>query len=184
MTSDLTTVGAGQRSDQWYRRAIDVMPGGVNSPVRAFRAVGGTPPFIEMGRGARLRTVDGGELIDFIASWGALILGHAQPEVVAAIREAVGRGTSFGIPTVAEVELAGSICSLVPSVEVVRMVNSGTEATAAALRLARAATGRPAVIKFEGCYHGHADAFPGQSRLGSCHLRSTVQSRCPSGHGV
>ncbi len=159
MTSDLTTVGAGQRSDQWYRRAIDVMPGGVNSPVRAFRAVGGTPPFIEMGRGARLRTVDGGELIDFIASWGALILGHAQPEVVAAIREAVGRGTSFGIPTVAEVELAELICSLVPSVEVVRMVNSGTEATAAALRLARAATGRPAVIKFEGCYHGHADAF-------------------------
>ncbi len=159
MTSELTTVGAGQRSDQWYRRATDVMPGGVNSPVRAFLAVGGTPPFIESGRGARLRTVEGEELVDFIASWGALILGHARPEVVEAVREAVGRGTSFGVPTAPEVELAELICSLVPSVEMVRMVNSGTEATASALRLARAATGRPAVIKFEGCYHGHSDAF-------------------------
>ncbi len=181
MTSDLTTLGAGQRSDQWYRRAIDVMPGGVNSPVRAFRAVGGTPPFIELGRGARVRTVDGGELIDFIASWGALILGHAQPEVVAAIRAAVGRGTSFGIPTVAEVELAELICSLVPSVEVVRMVNSGTEATAAALRLARAATGRPAVIKFEGCYHGHADAFLVKAGSGLATFGQPSSPGIPSG---
>ena len=127
--------------------------------MRAFLAVGGTPPFIESGDSARLRTVEGDELIDFIASWGALILGHAHPEVVEAIREAAGRGTSFGAPTVAEVELAELICSLVPSVDVVRMVNSGTEATASTLRLARAATGRSKVIKFEGCYHGHSDAF-------------------------
>jgi glutamate-1-semialdehyde 2,1-aminomutase len=153
------TVDARLGSDEWYRRATEVMPGGVNSPVRAFLAVGGTPPFIESGRGAHLRTVEGEELIDFIASWGALILGHAHPEVVEAIREAVGRGTSFGLPTAPEVELAELICSLVASVEVVRMVNSGTEATASTLRLARAATGRSAVIKFEGCYHGHADAF-------------------------
>jgi glutamate-1-semialdehyde 2,1-aminomutase len=159
VTAELATLGARKRSDQWYRRAAEVMPGGVNSPVRAFLAVGGTPPFIESGRGAYLRTVEGGELVDFICSWGALILGHAHPEVVEAIREAVGRGTSFGVPTGAEVELAELVCSLVPSVEVVRMVNSGTEATASTLRLARAATGRPAVIKFEGCYHGHADAF-------------------------
>lgn len=162
MTADLpspATLDARHSSDRWYRRATEVMPGGVNSPVRAFLAVGGTPPFIESGRGARLRTVEGEELIDFIASWGALILGHAHPEVIEAIREAVGRGTSFGVSTVAEVELAELICFLVPSVEVVRMVNSGTEATASTLRLARAATGRPAVIKFEGCYHGHTDAF-------------------------
>ena len=159
MTSHLATLDALQRSEHWYRRATEVMPGGVNSPVRAFLAVGGTPPFIESGEGARLRTVGGEELIDFIASWGALILGHAHPEVVEAIRQAAGRGTSFGVPTVAEVEIAELICSLVPSVDVVRMVNSGTEATASALRLARAATGRSVVIKFEGCYHGHNDAF-------------------------
>ena len=159
MTSGLAALDARRRSEDWYRRATEVMPGGVNSPVRAFLAVGGTPPFIESGEGARLRTVGGEELIDFVASWGALILGHAHPEVVEAIRQAAGRGTSFGVPTVAEVEIAELICSLVPSVDVVRMVNSGTEATASALRLARAATGRSAVIKFEGCYHGHSDAF-------------------------
>ncbi|CAN5306603.1 glutamate-1-semialdehyde 2,1-aminomutase [soil metagenome] len=159
MTSGLSTLEAQLSSEGWYRRATEVMPGGVNSPVRAFRAVGGIPPFIDSGDGARLRTVGGEELIDFIASWGALILGHAHAEVVDAIQGAVARGTSFGVPTTAEVELAELICWLVPSVEVVRMVNSGTEATASALRLARAATGRPAVIKFEGCYHGHSDAF-------------------------
>ena len=146
-------------SSEWYRRAVEVMPGGVNSPVRAFRAVGGTPPFIESGLDARLKTVDGDDLIDFIASWGALILGHAHPEVVEAIREAVGRGTSFGVPASSEVELAELICSLVPAIDVVRMVNSGTEATASTLRLARAVTGRSGVVKFEGCYHGHSDAF-------------------------
>ena len=135
------------------------MPGGVNSPVRAFRSVGGNPPFAESGRGAYLKTVDGDGLIDFVASWGALILGHARPEVVEAIENAARAGSSFGVSTAAEVELAELICSLVPSIEMVRLVNSGTEATASALRLARAATGLSAVIKFEGCYHGHADAF-------------------------
>lgn len=153
------TVAGRLDNDHWYRRASEVMPGGVNSPVRAFRAVGGTPPFIVSGLGARLRTVEGEELVDFIASWGALILGHAHPEVVEAIEQSIRRGTSFGLPTISEVELAELICTLVPSVDVVRMVNSGTEATASTLRLARAATGRPAVVKFEGCYHGHSDAF-------------------------
>jgi glutamate-1-semialdehyde 2,1-aminomutase len=146
-------------SQDWHDRAIEVMPGGVNSPVRAFNAVGGTPPYIESGEGASLRTVDGEELIDFIASWGALILGHAHPEIIAAVRGAADAGTSFGVPTRAEVELAELVCDLVPSIEVVRMVNSGTEATATVLRLARAATGRRAVVKFEGCYHGHSDSF-------------------------
>ena len=148
-----------EASATWQRRAIEVMPGGVNSPVRAFRSVGGSPPFAESGRGAYLKTVDGDDLIDFVASWGALILGHARPEVVEAIENAARSGSSFGVSTAAEVELAELICSLVPSIEMVRLVNSGTEATASAVRLARAATGRPAVIKFEGCYHGHADAF-------------------------
>ncbi len=143
----------------WHERATAVMPGGVNSPVRAFKAVGGTPPFAERASGARITTTDGNELIDFIASWGALILGHGRPEVVEAVRRAASAGTSFGISTHAEVELAELIVASVPSVDVVRMVNSGTEATATTVRLARAATGRQAIIKFEGCYHGHADPF-------------------------
>lgn len=146
-------------SSAWHSRAVEVMPGGVNSPVRAFRAVGGVPPFVQSGRGARLLTLEGEELIDLIASWGALILGHAHPEVISALQAIIGEGTSFGVSTVAEVELAELICELVPAVEMVRLVNSGTEATASTLRLARAATGRSSVIKFEGCYHGHADAF-------------------------
>jgi glutamate-1-semialdehyde 2,1-aminomutase len=135
------------------------MPGGVNSPVRAFKAVGGSPPFIASAAGARLTTVDGDELIDFIASWGALILGHAEPSVVAAVEEAARRGTSYGVPTAQEVELAELVGEMIPSMEVMRMVNSGTEATASAIRVARAATGRPGIVKFEGCYHGHADPF-------------------------
>ena len=146
-------------SGDWQRRAIEVMPGGVNSPVRAFRAVGGNPVFVESGNGARLRTVEGDEPIDFIASWGAQILGHAHPEIIDAVSTAVTRGTSFGISTAAEIELAELLCELVPSVDVVRMVNSGTEATASVVRLARAATGRQALVKFEGCYHGHCDQF-------------------------
>ncbi len=149
---------AGGRTD-WQERSLAVMPGGVNSPVRAFRAVGGDPPFIESGLGARLRTIHGVELIDLIGSWGAQILGHAHPAVVDAVGEALSRGTSFGVPTTAEVELAELVCELVPSVELLRMVNSGTEATTSVLRLARAATGRSAMIKFEGCYHGHSDPF-------------------------
>jgi glutamate-1-semialdehyde 2,1-aminomutase len=155
----VTSKQAATDTSAWYSRAVEVMPGGVNSPVRAFRAVGGVPPFVQSGQGARLRTLEGEELIDLIASWGALILGHAHPEVIGALRDTIGAGTSFGVSTVAEVELAELICELVPAIEMVRLVNSGTEATASTLRLARAATGRSSVIKFEGCYHGHADAF-------------------------
>jgi glutamate-1-semialdehyde 2,1-aminomutase len=144
---------------EWHRRAEAVMPGGVNSPVRTFASVGCSPVHAVSARGARIRTLEGGELIDFIASWGALIMGHAHPEVVAAVTDAVAKGTSFGIPTTAEAELAELVCHLVPSVDVMRMVNSGTEATASVLRLARAATGRDGVVKFEGCYHGHSDSF-------------------------
>ena len=146
-------------SSEWYRRAVAVMPGGVNSPVRAFKAVGGSPPFIASAAGPRLTTVDGEELIDFVASWGALILGHAEPSVVAAVEEAARRGTSYGVPTAQEVELAELVREMVPSMELMRMVNSGTEATASAIRVARAATDRAGIIKFEGCYHGHADPF-------------------------
>jgi glutamate-1-semialdehyde 2,1-aminomutase len=146
-------------SAAWYARAVGVMPGGVNSPVRAFKAVGGTPPFVASAEGAHLTTVDGDRLIDFISSWGALLFGHADPEIVAAITAAARHGSSYGVPTPGEVELAELIVELVPSIDVVRMVNSGTEATAAAIRVARAATGRNGIVKFEGCYHGHADAF-------------------------
>ena len=144
-------------SVDWFERAREVMPGGVNSPVRAFRSVGGVAPFVTSGQGARVVTSDGEELIDLVASWGALIFGHADPNVTAAVVEAVGRGSSFGMSTTAEVELAELICQIVPSIDVVRMVNSGTEATASLLRLARAATGRDSVIKFQGCYDGFHD---------------------------
>ncbi|MFP5332669.1 MAG: glutamate-1-semialdehyde 2,1-aminomutase [Acidimicrobiia bacterium] len=146
-------------SAELFRRASDVMPGGVNSPVRAFRAVGGHPPFITSGQGPHLYTEDGRQLIDFIASWGALLFGHADPTIVEAVTAAARKGTSFGVSTRLEVELAELITALIPSIEVVRMVNSGTEATASAIRLARAATGKSGIVKFEGCYHGHADPF-------------------------
>ncbi|MDF1595312.1 MAG: glutamate-1-semialdehyde 2,1-aminomutase [Acidimicrobiia bacterium] len=150
----------------WFERARAVIPGGVNSPVRAFKAVGGDPPFVLSGSGARVTTTDGRELIDFVASWGALINGHAHPSVIAAITEAAENGSSFGLPTTAEVEFAELIVEMVPSIEVVRMVNSGTEATASAIRLARAATGRAGIVKFAGCYHGHADPFLVQAGSG------------------
>jgi glutamate-1-semialdehyde 2,1-aminomutase len=140
-------------------RAEQLMPGGVSSPVRAFRAVGGEPPFIVSGAGARVRDADGHEYIDLICSWGPLIAGHAHPAVVAAITAQAARGTSFGMPTPGEVELAELIAAAMPSVEMIRFVSSGTEAAMSALRLARAATGRDAVLKFAGCYHGHADAL-------------------------
>jgi glutamate-1-semialdehyde 2,1-aminomutase len=140
-------------------RAEQLMPGGVSSPVRAFRAVGGEPPFIVAGEGARVRDADGREYIDLICSWGPLIAGHAHPAVVAAITAQAARGTSYGMPTPGEVELAELITAALPSVEMLRFVSSGTEAAMSALRLARAATGRDAVLKFAGCYHGHADAL-------------------------
>ena len=144
---------------QLHDRAEQLMPGGVSSPVRAFRAVGGEPPFIVAGQGARVRDADGREYIDLICSWGPLIVGHAHPAVVAAITAQAARGTSYGMPTPGEVELAALITAALPSVEMVRFVSSGTEATMSALRLARAETGRDTVLKFAGCYHGHADAL-------------------------
>ena len=136
-----------------------MLPGGVNSPVRAYRAVGGEPVVIAEGEGALIRDVDGNEYVDYIASFGPLILGHAHPAVVEAVRGAARRGTSFGAPTEAETELAERVVAAVPSMEMVRFVNSGTEATMSALRLARAAAGRDLVLKFEGCYHGHSDGL-------------------------
>jgi glutamate-1-semialdehyde 2,1-aminomutase len=147
------------RSACLYREAEDVIPGGVNSPVRACRAVGTTPLFIVRGSGSKIYDLDGSVYIDYVSSWGPLILGHAHPQVVAAIKEAAELGTTFGIPTPGEVELAKMISRLVPSMEMVRMVSSGTEATMSALRLARGYTGRSKIIKFDGCYHGHVDAL-------------------------
>ena len=135
------------------------MPGGVNSPVRAFRAVGGTPLYIQRGRGSRIWDVDGNEFIDYVCSWGPLILGHAHPEVVAAAKSAAELGTSFGAPTEVSVRLAKAICEALPSVDMVRMVNSGTEAAMSAIRLARAFTKRTKIVKFEGGYHGHVDSL-------------------------
>lgn len=152
---------------EMLERARRVLPGGVNSPVRAFAAVGGDPPFVTSASGCRVRTTDGRELIDYVSSWGAILLGHADADVVAAVDDAAGRGTSFGLPTWAEVELAETLCSLVDSVEMVRWVSSGTEATMSAVRLARAVTGRDAIVKFAGCYHGHADAFLVQAGSGA-----------------
>jgi len=135
------------------------MPGGVNSPVRAFKAVGGEPAIIARGAGAHMVDADGNEYVDYVGSWGPLILGHAYPDVVSAVRETAGRGTSFGATTEAEVDLARVVCGAVPSIEQVRFVNSGTEATMSALRVARAFTGRDKIVKFEGCYHGHSDGL-------------------------
>jgi len=146
-------------SEKLFLKACEVIPGGVNSPVRAFAAVGGTPPFIARAEGAYLIDVDGNRYIDYVGSWGPMILGHAQAEVVAAIQEAAARGASFGAPTEAESELAELITEIVPSIEKVRLVSSGTEATMSALRLARANTGRNKILKFNGGYHGHEDAL-------------------------
>jgi glutamate-1-semialdehyde 2,1-aminomutase len=139
--------------------AVRVIPGGVNSPVRAFRAVGGVPLFIARGEGSRLWDVDGRSYVDFVGSWGPLILGHAAPAVVEAVTEAARRGTSYGAPTALEVELASAVTTAYPSMEMVRLVSSGTEATMSAIRLARGATGRDLLVKFDGCYHGHADSL-------------------------
>ncbi|OGP54203.1 MAG: glutamate-1-semialdehyde-2,1-aminomutase [Deltaproteobacteria bacterium RBG_13_52_11] len=146
-------------SERLFKEAQRYIPGGVNSPVRAFRAVGGSPLFIQRAQGSRIWDVDGNEYIDYVASWGPLIAGHAHPRVVKALQRAVERGTSYGAPTALEVELAVLIVEAVPSVELVRMVNSGTEAVMSAIRLARGYTKRDKIIKFEGCYHGHSDGL-------------------------
>jgi glutamate-1-semialdehyde 2,1-aminomutase len=147
------------RSQELFAEALRYIPGGVNSPVRAFRAVGGAPFFAQKAYGARVEDADGNVYLDYVATWGPAILGHAHPAVIAAVQEAAGRGTSFGIPHYREGELARKICEWVPSVQKVRLTNSGTEATMSAIRLARGFTGRDKIIKFDGCYHGHVDSL-------------------------
>ncbi|MDE2624049.1 MAG: glutamate-1-semialdehyde 2,1-aminomutase [Betaproteobacteria bacterium] len=147
------------RNDQLFERAQIRIPGGVNSPVRAFRAVGGSPRFFTRGAGPRFWDADGREYVDYVCSWGPLLHGHAHPVVVEAVKQAVEKGLSFGAPTELEIELAELICQLVPSMDQVRLTSSGTEATMSAIRLARGATGRKAIVKFDGCYHGHGDAL-------------------------
>ena len=158
----MTGVAAGRSTEQsraLMARARELFPGGVSSPVRAFGGVGGEPFVVERGSGARIWDVDGNEYLDYVLSWGPLVLGHAEPSVLAALRETMARGTSFGIPTGLEVALAEAVQERMPHVEMLRFVSSGTEATMSALRVARAATGRDLLLKFDGCYHGHADSF-------------------------
>jgi len=165
-----------QRSEEIFRRATDVLVGGVNSPVRAFRAVGGEPIVVDRAAGSRLWDADGNEYIDYVCSWGALILGHAHPKVVQAIGAQAHKGTSYGMPTDLEVELATRIRKALPSCEKVRFVSSGTEATMSAVRLARAATGRDLIVKFDGCYHGHSDSFLSEAGSG---LATLGIAACP-----
>lgn len=148
-----------EKSETLFAKAQALMPGGVNSPVRAFKSVGGTPLFIDRAAGARITDADGNEFIDYVASWGPMILGHAHPKIVEAISRYAARGTSYGAPTQLEITLAEKVIAAVPSMKIVRMVNSGTEAVMSAIRLARGYTGRNKILKFEGCYHGHADSL-------------------------
>jgi glutamate-1-semialdehyde 2,1-aminomutase len=171
------------RSEELFRRAQEIIPGGVNSPVRAYRSVGGHPPFIARGQGSRIFDVDGNEYIDYVCSWGPLLLGHRHPVVLEAVERALAIGTSFGAPTAQEVELAEAICDAVPSIEMVRLVNSGTEATMSAIRVARGFTGRDLVVKFEGCYHGHVDSLlvkagSGMATLGIADTRGVPKAFC------
>jgi glutamate-1-semialdehyde 2,1-aminomutase len=147
------------KSEAAFQRAQKVIPGGVNSPVRAYRGVGGNPPFIARGQGSHIFDIDGNEYIDYVGSWGPLLLGHRHPAIVEAVRDALETGTSFGAPTEREIDLAEAIREAVPSMEMVRLVNSGTEATMSAIRVARGFTGRDLTVKFEGCYHGHVDSL-------------------------
>ena len=174
--SNITT-----NSDTLFAKAQTLMPGGVNSPVRAFKSVGGTPRIIERGAGAHMVDVDGNKLIDYVLSWGPLVLGHAYPAVVDALREALGRGTSYGAPTAIENELAQLVIDTVPSIEMIRFVNSGTEACMSALRLARAYTGREKIIKFAGNYHGHADMLLVQAGSGVATLGLPDSPGVPQG---
>lgn len=175
MTLDLS------QSKQAFAKARNVIPGGVNSPVRAFRSVGGSPVFIDSGSGSKITDLDGNTYIDYVLSWGPLILGHAHPDVIARTTAAIQKGTSFGAPTLAETELANLIVDAVPCVDEVRLVNSGTEATMSALRLARAATGRNKIVKFAGCYHGHADMLLVQAGSGVATLGLPDSPGVPAG---
>ena len=147
------------RSEALFKTALEHLPGGVNSPVRAFRAVGGSPFFVQSAAGAYLLDIDGNRLLDYVGTWGPAILGHAHPSIIRAVQAAAERGTSFGIPNPLEVEMAIRVKALVPSIEKIRFCNSGTEACMSAIRLARGFTGRDLIIKFDGCYHGHADSL-------------------------
>ncbi|MEK9788372.1 MAG: aminotransferase class III-fold pyridoxal phosphate-dependent enzyme, partial [Flavobacteriaceae bacterium] len=167
-----------ERSSRLFKAAQEVIPGGVNSPVRAFQSVGGTPLFIERAKGAYLYDADGNTLIDFISSWGPMLLGHAYPPVIEAIKERADSGTSFGTPTALETEIAALAISMVPNIDKIRFVNSGTEACMSAVRLARGASGKEKLIKFAGCYHGHSDAFLIQAGSGAVTFGS------PSSPGV
>ena len=178
MTTSSVNTKSRPASEAEFARAQQVIPGGVNSPARAFGAVGGTPPFIDRGEGPYLIDIDGNRYIDYVGSWGPHLFGHCFPPVIDAISESLGRGTSFGAPTVAESELAELIISLYPAMDRVRMVNSGTEATMSAIRVARGFTGRDVVIKFAGCYHGHVDSLLVQAGSGALTLG------CPSSPGV
>ncbi len=170
------------RSEELFQEAKRFLPGGVDSPVRAFKAVGGTPPFIVRGKGSRIYDADGHEFIDYVCSWGPLILGHAHPRVVEALKKAVERGTSFGAPTELEIILAKMISAAMPSMEMIRFVNSGTEATMSALRLARAYTKRDMIIKFTGGYHGHADGLLVKAGSGVATLGIPDSPGVPSGY--
>src|SRR5262250_3379222 len=165
-----------RRSQEIFERAEEVLVGGVNSPVRAFRSVGGEPLIIERGSGQYLYDADGNELLDFVCSWGAIILGHANPAIAEAIADQARRGTSFGVTTELELELATLITGAIPSIEKIRFVSSGTEATMSAVRLARGITKRDFLVKFEGCYHGHADSFLSQAGSG---LATLGIAECP-----
>jgi glutamate-1-semialdehyde 2,1-aminomutase len=171
------------KSEELFRKAQEIIPGGVNSPVRAYRSVGGNPPFIARGQGSHIIDVDGNEYIDYVCSWGPLLLGHRHPEILAALAGALEIGTSFGAPTEQEVALAEIICDAVPSIEMVRLVNSGTEATMSAIRVARGFTGRDLIVKFEGCYHGHVDSLlvkagSGVATLGIADTQGVPKSFC------
>lgn len=166
------------KSAQLFEKAQKVIPGGVNSPVRAFKGVGGTPVFIEKAEGAYITDSDGKKYIDYVGSWGPMVLGHNHPAIIDAVLKAVPNGLSFGAPTESEITLAELVCKLVPSIELVRMVSSGTEATMSAIRLARGYTGRDKIIKFEGCYHGHSDSLLVKAGSGALTLGQ------PSGPGV
>src|ERR1700683_766351 len=167
------------RSEEIFERGKKTLVGGVNSPVRAFRAVGGTPLVIDHAKGARLLYVDGRESIDFVCAWGALILGHAHPDIVAAISDQASRGTSFGMTSPLEIELGEKITKAIASVEMVRFVNSGTEAAMSAVRLARGFTKRDLIVKFEGCYHGHSDGFLSEEGSGLATLGISASPGVP-----
>jgi glutamate-1-semialdehyde 2,1-aminomutase len=168
------------RNEELFGRAQRVIPGGVNSPVRAFRAVGGTPLFVARGEGAYIWDAEGARYVDYVGSWGPLIVGHAHPEVVQAVERAARQGLSFGAPTETELEMAELLCRLVPAMEQVRLVNSGTEATMSAIRLARGFTGRTKIVKFEGCYHGHADALLVKAGSGALTLGQPSSAGVPA----